>query len=406
MSVTTTIAATTVNHFQITHRYSSAAELPIKRVYNPDKHKFVQKIKLPNDIATPLQSDRIDLKVKICGVNYLLDFNTTNNTVIPGKRIIGKISGFPNLMFLVFPFTTCKLEGIHPHNNTCKCNLTYGESIDGGLQDNINVCTRSLIPIPLNVSLHDTCFIFDILTVFYKFVNYLKPGRTIILLNDLQKELNDILIVLKHFHIQSNKVAIIDKSMVDTKYNNKFDVVYCFNHDLLQQAQDYCVSAESKTTKPNSTILTNFKTNVTTTDKHYKTMDLTYSDKRLAMDVLLILSKLNKQRDEKEYNNVSSGNTSQHDNISLVHSTTSTNSGSSTKHHHYSWIWYDQDVDLHNYHNLHEYEDEDEDLDLNECENHQNRIIYQMNQLLNQKTLRRVCYFNRKPKKSLNACII
>ena len=114
-------------------------------------------------------------------------------------------------------------------------------------------------------------------------------------------------------------------------------------------------------------------------------MDLTYSDKRLAMDVLLILSKLNKQRDEKEYNNVSSGNTSQHDNISLVHSTTSTNSGSSTKHHHYSWIWYDQDVDLHNYHNLHEYEDEDEDLDLNECENHQNRIIYQMNQLLNQK---------------------
>ncbi|RCK56624.1 hypothetical protein Cantr_05443 [Candida viswanathii] len=400
MSTTTiaTTAAPPVNHFQISHKSScstptAAAKLPIKRVYNPHKHKFVQRIRLPHDDATTTtsspQKNRVLVKVKICGINYLTDFNTTNsNTVIPGKRIIGKVPGFPNVKFLVYPYIT------HTSSSTSESpiELVHGESIDGGMQDSLVVHSSQLISIPLNVSLHDACFINDIATVLYKYVHRMRPGRTIVVLNDVRRELNDVLVVLKHAGMAPNKVAIVDAGSMSRKYVGMFDVVYCFCRALAREAREYCV-VEGEEGREKGVVLTSFET------EWSEVMKLNSDDKQLTCDVLMILSNLNKEREEKDSSD------GKQDTDSLVHSTASTNS--STKQYHYSWIWYDKDIDLQNYHNLHEYEDDDEDLDLTESENYYlNHIVYQMNQFLKENTLQRVCYFNRKPKKPLNACII
>lgn len=403
---------TMVNHFHLTHDSSIVDKLPIKRIYNPKIDKFIHKIKLPNinnDSIEINSNNMINVKIKICGINYLTDFNNNNKNyqVIPGKRIIGKISDFPNLKFLIFPYTNCKNQGLHNKSN-CKCDLIYGETIDGGLQDNLNVSINSLIPIPLNLSLHDVCFIFDILIYFFKYIKYLKFERTIILLNDLNKELNDILIVLNHFKISSNKVIIIDKSMINSKYFKKFDIVYCFNQQLFNHAIQYCNSSSTS-----SIILTNFPTN--STDKHIKIMKLSFNDKQLTIDILLILSKLNKQRDDIELLQQQQHRRPVHfDNDSLIkstnssrsfstNSTTTTTTNNSLRHSqsHYSWIWYDQDINLYNnYYNFNEFESH------NDIDDYQNQIINQMNQFLNQKSLKRICYFNRNPQNLLNACII
>ncbi|RCK60463.1 hypothetical protein Cantr_08203 [Candida viswanathii] len=401
-TIATTTTAAPVNHFQISHKSShstttptAAAKLPIKRVYNPHKHKFVQRIRLPYDDSisstSPPQKNRVLVKVKICGINYLTDFNTTNsNTVIPGKRIIGKVPGFPNVKFLVYPYTTTTTTTTT--NSGTPVELVHGESIDGGMQDSLVVHSSQLIPIPLNVSLHDACFINDIATVLYKYVHRMRPGRTIVLLNDVRRELNDVLVVLKHAGMAPNKVAIVDAGSVSRKYVGMFDVVYCFCRALAREAREYC-AMEGDEGRENGVVLTSFETGWS------EVMKLNSDDKQLTRDVLMILSKLNKEREEKD------NSVGKQDTDSLVHSTASTNS--STKQYHYSWIWYDKDIDLQNYHNLHEYEDDDEDLDLPESENYyMNHMVYQMNEFLKENTLQRICYFNRKPKKPLNACII
>ncbi|EMG47842.1 hypothetical protein SBY92_005037 [Candida maltosa Xu316] len=390
----TTSSTTSTTHWQLLPH-----KLPIKRIYNPITHEFIQTIRLPHEITEPTNnSETVNIKIKICGINYLSDFtHTNNNSVIPGKRVIGKLAQLPNVKFLVYPYTNCQIENLNHDHNHHYCPLTIGENIHGGLQDTLQVSKRLLIPIPGNVSLHDVCFVFDILLPFFKYSQYIKPEKTIIILNDVEKEMNEVLIVLRHLNIQSNKIVLVDGNSIDDKYLGKFDVVYCFNNKLLNLAKKYCVSTGLESTKSNFLVFSTTPIHGMS-DRTNRVMRLTYDDKPLCLTVLRILSVLNKKKEVSSPSSSSSQSPTSGDSDSLVHSTSSTNTSSSVKYHHYSWIHFDHDIDLKNYHNLNLFEEDDEI--------YQSKIIRQMNDYLNQKKLTRVCYFNRTSKKTLNACII
>lgn len=410
MTITATTTALSLPNAEVKtfHNYQVVlpTQLPIKRLYNPLKEQLIQLIKLPNDFNSKKKpnanntNNEILVRIKMCGINYLSDFKSSaiNNSVIhklrkpivPGMRIICKIDSIKNIKFLIFPFTTCQLENIHNHphhvrqqplsnkvdsnNNTIannsnssiknNCDLIYGKDIDGGLQTHLSVPKSLLIPIPYNISLHDVCFIFDILLPFYKFFQFVKPGKTIILLNDIKKELNEVLLILKIFNINFNSIIIIDGNSLSPRFNNKFETVYCFNRNLKHEAINYCISTGLQATRSKYTVLTSFpvnvnsmmvnpkthkrhnasidssfssistlasntsfksasmmmggadvNTNTTTTtttttntasnnkfknDKTIKYMQLNYHDKPLCIEVLKILSAINFEREDQE----------------------------------------------------------------------------------------------------------
>ena len=401
ITATTTALSLSSSDVKTFHNYQVVlpTQLPIKRLYNPLKEQLIQLIKLPNDFNFKKKNNNANnanneilVKVKMCGINYLSDFKSSavNNGVIhklrkpivPGMRIICKIDSIKNIKFLVFPFTTCQLENIHNHphlvrqqpltnkledsnNNNANssvdhnCDLIYGKDIDGGLQTHLSVPKSLLIPIPYNISLHDVCFIFDILLPFYKFFQFVKPGKTIILLNDIKKELNEVLLILKIFNINFNSIIIIDGNSLSPRFNNKFETVYCFNRNLKYEAINYCVSTGLQATRSKYTVLTSFPVNVNSmlvnpkthkrhnastdssissistlasnssfksasmmmggvnsgtsnnnpntisnnkfkNDKTIKYMQLSYQDKPLCIEVLKILSAINFEREDQE----------------------------------------------------------------------------------------------------------
>ncbi|CAI5757815.1 unnamed protein product [Candida verbasci] len=365
------------------------------RMYHPGENKIIQCIKLPNEKIrhnyNDLNSSKITIKVKMSAINYLTDFNNLHSLVIPSFRIIGKLTGgASSIKYLVWPFTNCQVERSHTSTDpisitsNCCCNLTYGVDLNGGFQEFITVPKKLLIPIHKNVSLHDVCFIFDILLPFYINIQKVK-GRTLVLLNDIQKEMNEILIILDHFKIKQNNIVILDE--VDPKYKDQFDTVFCFNPNLTTFAEFCCTSTGLTSTKQRYTIHTTFPIIAKSIDKSYNYIKLTYEHKLSCIEVLKILFNLNSKRDEARSNldlKVSSTNNS-HSN--------STSSSSSISNSHYSWIWYDKDVDLVNHDDFEE-DEEDE------------RILDEINQLIIEKKLYRVGYFNRRSKKEINACII
>ena len=86
----------------------------------------------------------------------------------------------------------------------------------------------------------------------------MKPGKTIILLNDIKKELNEVLLILKIFNINFNSIIIIDGNSLSPRFNNKFETVYCFNRNLKYEAINYCVSTGLQATRSKYTVLTSF----------------------------------------------------------------------------------------------------------------------------------------------------
>lgn len=270
--------------------------LPTKRLFDHRHAKLKESTKLPHEFHLPSspESRQFDmhstievlLKVKFIGVNYDKDFELLKNgkackvNVVPGNKIIGKIVS-PNTdketsKFLVFPYSNCLIQKdgdycancshLHKHDvqaltpdnyfqyRRFKClrNWEFGYNIDGGLQDYMKIKNphESLIEIPENISLHDCCFALEIMLPFYSFLkdNFVSTsyssmkieGRSLVILNEVSKEINDILIVLKLLNIDQKSFWFVDPKKIkklqqgnlsdsEFDYNSKFSHVFLFN---------------------------------------------------------------------------------------------------------------------------------------------------------------------------------
>lgn len=273
--------------------------LPSKVVLGGHSGRLKEVVKLPNEMTINPNADELLLKVKLIGVNYKKDidplrhyvFKNKHASVVPFNKIIGKILALLKHMgcasfrfsskYLVFPYSNCNIHGIEPCDHCrrlanveltrdtmdmfylypCLRNLEYGITIDGGLQDYIKIRrpSQSLLEIPPNVSLHDCCFMMEIMLPFYIFMTtlFLKYGydqsgnKIIILLNDSKTETNDVLIVLQQLNIDRKSVVIMDPSTINllsakekTSLHKKFEFVLCFNFSSTSlDFIDYCIAS-------------------------------------------------------------------------------------------------------------------------------------------------------------------
>ncbi|KAK6198728.1 uncharacterized protein RJT21DRAFT_87884 [Scheffersomyces amazonensis] len=296
-------------------------------------------------------------------------FIPKSSSIVPGFRILGKIQE-PTLTtkassstsgnsqkYILFPFSNCILQNERQLCHQCKflitkggsilnsqtyslhsrhqClkNFVHGYTIDGGLQDYIKVKDpeNTLVKVPSNVSLHDALFVFDIMLPFYSFVKYhlnvLISGKVLVILNDITKELNDILIILSHFNVDQANVSILDSKMINS-YNaneetnhHKFDQIFIFDESVTNNKKNANTNAIVNFLKSHSPssglestksryniVLFNNQYHVSTTypqqslnylvnnnnnDKTFHQFKLSYKDKIHLEEVLLILSNLN-----------------------------------------------------------------------------------------------------------------
>ncbi|RLV96269.1 hypothetical protein JA1_000417 [Spathaspora sp. JA1] len=387
-------------------------QLPIKRIYDPKTKKIKKRIVFAENENGKgnlgSYQNKITVKIKMTGINFESDFHEDARVVIPGKGMVVKLHSIPpNLesvfefnskrKYLVFPYTTCKLENRHIEN-TCECNLLYGKDIDGGLQEFMDVPYELLIPVPENISLHDGCFVTDILVPFYSNINKVNVNyKTLILLNDILKEMNEILIILKHFNIQQSSFVFLDSSMVlnhASSYSSRFHTVFCFNKSLSKFAEFSCISTGKTLTKSVYNIFANFPIVAQSSDKTYHSMIPTYQDKIACVKVLEILSQLNTEQKEV----LSSSNSPTLPIAKQVSQTNSSSSSSPTLISppipRFAWIWHEKDYDLVNF----------EDLDVDSTPKHKRtyQTIDDMNRLIKSSTLSRICYINRKTNKKSN----
>lgn len=378
------------------------ALLPIKRLYDPHTNKMKQIYVFPKDISdTEQNSKRLTIKIKMTGITYTQDFHQEAlRPVVPGRSIIGKIeycpSGLSELFkirkgrkYLVYPYSTCQLENLHS-NKDCNCEIMYGRDIDGGMQDCISVPFQLVIPIPNNVSLHDVCFIWDIIMPFYiqtmtMHESIKKSNRKImIILNDKKKQINEILIVLNYFHIPQTSVVFMDndsKKFNFREFEEQFDTIFCFDPELMNLAE-FCCIPNSK-----STIFTNFPVTSKSDDRSYHHMKLIHENKIHCLDVLTIISRLNESRETNQRSLPSPSTT---DNSSM--SEQSSHDGFYTrKYRNYSWIWYERDYHFVNFADLDEiHEDENDDDSRDSIHS-----IDDINRLISLRQLNRFCYLNR-----------
>lgn len=273
--------------------------LPSKVVLGGHSGRLKEVVKLPNEMNINPNADELLLKVKLIGVNYKKDidplrhhvFKNKYATVVPFNKIIGKILALLKHMsctnfkflskYLVFPYSNCNIQHIEPCDHCrrltnveltrdtmdmfylypCLRNLEYGITIDGGLQDYIKIRlpSQSLLEIPTNVSLHDCCFMMEIMLPFYIFMTtlFIKYGydqsgnKIMIILNDSKTETNDVLIVLQQLNIDRKSVVIMDPSTIKqlstkekSSLHKKFEFVLCFNFSSTSlDFTDYCIAS-------------------------------------------------------------------------------------------------------------------------------------------------------------------
>lgn len=346
--------------------------LPIKRLFDYRFGKLRESTKLPREfqLNNTLLDEEVILKIKMVGVNYGKDFELLKHdkfnpkiNIVPGNKIIGKIlnvmknsksSDFLNNShkYMVFPYSNCLIQDT---NNLClncqhlfhnQINLTsanyqqyskfkcmrrweYGYTIDGGLQDFLKIKKPgdTLIKIPDSISLHDCVFSMEILLPFYSFLknnfynfqtNQLSvDGRVLIILNDISKEINDILIVLKYFNIDQKNFSFIDAGKIHELMNSDFEdekVSYksIFNHIFIFSLSDLNISfglysiistgLESTKSRYNLVLFDQYNPNCLIKHKslnkyhpdklihHY---ELSYQDRINLIELLSIISDLN-----------------------------------------------------------------------------------------------------------------
>lgn len=273
--------------------------LPTKVVLNSKTGRLQEVVKLANEMTVDAQADELVLKIKLVGVNYTTDIlplrhhlaASKDASVVPFNKIVGKVHvvlKHPNCAgirthakYLVFPHSTCNIQRVDPCEHCarlaavrltkdtvdlfcqypCLRRLEYGVSIDGGLQDYLKILqpAQSLLEIPANVSLHDCCFMMEIMLPFYIFMStfYIKYGydqaanHILIVLNSVKNETNDVLIVLKQLNIDRKSVTLVDPDTIElmlakerTALHKKFEFVLCFNFaDVSLDFVDHCVAS-------------------------------------------------------------------------------------------------------------------------------------------------------------------
>jgi hypothetical protein len=514
---------TTYNDFCIIPQ--KVTTLPTKRLFDPKSRKLREVTKLPKELE--MAENEVILRVRMVGINFQTDLKYDSRkdnihddeplpkSIVPCGRIIGKVvSNYDDQTskYVVFPYSNCITQNITPqaicHNcqyrknhlvtklssssytyykqYPCTLNLTYGYTLDGGLQDYMKIRNpkESLLKIPNNMSIHDCCFFMDIMLPFYSFLkdnfevekdekdeksdnptnntdndsSLLVAGKVLIILNSISKDVNEVLIVIKHFKLDQRNINFIDEKKLDKlsendrmNYQGIFSQVFVFKvTEKMVKFADFCsISSGLESTKSRYNIVffddnsfNNKYLNRYHNDKTYHQYKLSYKDKLNAEDLLSIVSNLNlhikrspsssslnskahkkESRSKKETrpsiaslettaSTFSSTNLSFHSDAS---STTSSKSNTMVSKNlrfrendsnienskkdpqtHYSWLWYDKDYDLCN-----EFEhSDDEDLDKKV------HSVREINRILrNPKDLSRVCYTIKSTKPKLNALI-
>ncbi|KAG5421872.1 hypothetical protein I9W82_000965 [Candida metapsilosis] len=423
----------------------STTHLPIRRIYDIRSNGIIETIKF-NDKESDFShhsrytgDNKVKVDVKIAALAYPTDFYHQLHNVIPSKRIIVKkhnhrssTGSTKRTKYLVYPYSTCQEENIH-HGSQCCCTLTYGEDLDGGLQESLYIPESLLIPIPKNVSLHDVCFIWDIILPFYIYSSCI-TNNTCIILNDVKREINEVLIILNHLNIDQSSVTIVDEATISSNYANKFDTVFCFNSKLGQFAEFCCQMQSVLQDKQAPKILTNFPIVAKSNNKTYQYMKLGFDDRKSCIELLQILHDLNTTRNSfsgsddspsqprsnststtmsstSTYtSDVSSRQENQGDSQSIGTSSNSSQDKNSKSH--CSWFWSDDDVDLTNYSdlsfNMDQGFDDDEDTCYDDDDDGliESAAVHDMNKYIIDGKLRRVCYFNRSIKPNVNVSII
>ncbi|KAK6460922.1 hypothetical protein DFJ63DRAFT_336844 [Scheffersomyces coipomensis] len=355
--------------------------LPIKRLYDFKSKKLKELVKLNHELNCEFDQVILKVKLIGIDYNhdfitstnesknrhprhshYNRDHQPNPKQIVPGFKIIGKVhqsrsssfSSTANKKYLVFPYSNCLLQNqkhlcqqcqfllnkqshissSFPLNDftplhtryQCLNNIMYGINIDGGFQDYLKILhpKDSLVEIPKNVSMHDCLFLYDIMLPFYSFLqssssnmDIMHTGKVLIILNDSDKELNDVLIILNHFkQIDQSQISIVDyskikSSMISSKYHKRFDQILIFNKQLQLQNDNDTMKLIQLFSASNGLESTKSRYNVIIFNNHLQTIPqsnqlqqhqqdkaihhfkLAYKDKLHLEQVLLILSDLN-----------------------------------------------------------------------------------------------------------------
>ncbi|CAK7897137.1 hypothetical protein CAAN1_27S00474 [[Candida] anglica] len=226
------------------------------------------------------------LKIKMAGISFNRDFelfklsNFPGRQVVPGNKIVGRLQqcSDPSMSsgkYLLFPYSNClsqrspqpcenctklKRDGLEELSSLtyrahsdfpCLYTWEYGLSLDGGLQDFVKIRSprSSLIRVGNAISLHDCCFLMDLALPLFSYFRDIFDGyggngavpssssKLLIVLNDTEKEANDILVVLKHFQVTPSRVKIVDSALLSkltesdkrVAYKSKFNHAFVFN---------------------------------------------------------------------------------------------------------------------------------------------------------------------------------
>lgn len=289
------LLTSTMDHHQPYVGTEPINRLPIKRLYDFKARKLREFTKLPKEFE--LADGEVLLKVKMVAINYGKDFdkfkamaqqNTQGvhiNSVVPGNKFVTKIYAsndmnlefaLDNSKFLVFPYTNCIQQG---NKQLCKSCLKYGSNelkypdiqtsdhkkhsrdkfpclgqyelginLDGGLQDFVKVknALDLLVQIPELVSSHDALLLLDYALPFYCALKSLvlphynfELDKLLIILNDFEREINDVQLVLKLFGLNIANVLVLDYKKVDlmttderAKFRYMFNLIFNFSSSV------------------------------------------------------------------------------------------------------------------------------------------------------------------------------
>lgn len=231
------------------HRvFEPVNQLPVKRVYHPKLGVVRELPKLRRDFELDVSVPLCILKVKLTGVNFKTDFSAIKRPIVPALKFIGKVYASNGTTldvsrkYLVFPFSTCLLQNAADlcHNcrhlanvkllnqlsqekfeqYPCQKSWTYGIDVDGGLQDYITIKHPEdvLIPVPSAISLHDACFMFERSLPLYsvlKRVKFPSSERVLMVLGSIDREINDVLLVLNHLGLDQRQFVFMDRHSID-----------------------------------------------------------------------------------------------------------------------------------------------------------------------------------------------
>ncbi|EAZ63810.2 hypothetical protein PICST_28353 [Scheffersomyces stipitis CBS 6054] len=476
--------------------------IPVKRVFDFKSQRLRESLKMPsemditsaNELVLRVKMVGINFHTDFAQFKQLSPKTnvysksrapTTHRTsAVPGNKIIGRIHRMPEYesthfdfesKYLVFPYSNCIIQNSHIKCSECQLllsrsqsqqlcsdnykiykrhqcngNWVYGTTIDGGLQDYMKILNpeQTLVTIPRNVSTHDSCFMLEVALPFYSFIkdtfmtngsnNIRIPGKILIALKEMSKQVNDILIVLKHFKIKSSDVCIVDEDMISkltkadlVNYHQMFSQIFLFNcSDNMIRFADFCSSSpglESTKSRYNIVIFdqndpessAKHRRLSSIKDKNFVRFKLSYKDKLNAEELLNIISSMNTLNSmvvpeadlsrpsivsmDSESSTISSAD-SLRSNISnstaaslpQIYSPSGTKSAShhmkSNSSSHRSWLWYDTDFEL--YHS----EDDDSDDFGDDYSRSHSHSIKQMNRLIRSGRPSRIGYTNKASK--------